>query len=257
MPENVYRYVALGDSFTEGVGYDDPTRPNGVRGWADRVAEELGKTRDVEYSNLAIRGWLLDQIVDSQLERAIELKPDLITISAGGNDMLRPGFDVDAVIGRYDALLGRLATTGAQIVVFTMVDGSSFPVLGHLRSRALAFNAAIRDMVRRHDATLADFFAFTGFDDLRMWSWDRLHLNTSGHTLMAANVLDVLNVEHSAPRPSLGPRPSKSVIARRIDDAVWTRKFLVPWIGRRLNGTSSGDGLSPRYPDYVRLDELV
>ncbi|MFW0788919.1 SGNH/GDSL hydrolase family protein [Gordonia sp. CPCC 205333] len=257
MAKSAYRYVALGDSFTEGVGDDDLARPNGVRGWADRVAEELGRTHDVEYSNLAIRGWLLDQIVDTQLDRAIELKPDLITISAGGNDMLRPGFDVDAVIARYDALLSRLATTGAQIVVFTMVDGSSFPVFRHLGGRALPFNAAIREMVRRHNGTLADFFAFDGFDDPRMWSWDRLHLNTAGHTLMAANVLDVLGVEHSAPRPALGPQPSSSLVSRRINDAVWTRKFLLPWIGRRLRGTSSGDGLTPRYPEYVRSGDLV
>ncbi len=37
------RYVALGDSFTEGVGDPDPARPNGLRGWADLVAEELAR----------------------------------------------------------------------------------------------------------------------------------------------------------------------------------------------------------------------
>lgn len=84
------RYVALGDSFTEGVGDEEPDLPNGVRGWADRVAEELARTNPgFEYANLAIRGRLLGQIVDEQLEPAIALQPDLVTISAGGNDLIR------------------------------------------------------------------------------------------------------------------------------------------------------------------------
>ena len=55
-------YVALGDSFTEGVGDADPTSANGVKGWADRVAEQLGATNpEFRYANLAVRGKLVDQ----------------------------------------------------------------------------------------------------------------------------------------------------------------------------------------------------
>lgn len=51
------RYVAQGDSFPEGVGDPEPRSPGGLRGWADRVAEELGiGQRDFAYANLAIRG---------------------------------------------------------------------------------------------------------------------------------------------------------------------------------------------------------
>ncbi|MCC7127666.1 MAG: SGNH/GDSL hydrolase family protein, partial [Microbacteriaceae bacterium] len=90
------RYVAIGDSFTEGIGDPEPRSPGGNRGWADRVAEVLSaKTDDFAYANLAIRGRLLQQIFDEQVEPALELRPDLVTVSAGGNDILRPGSDPD------------------------------------------------------------------------------------------------------------------------------------------------------------------
>src|SRR5690554_5488949 len=86
------RYVALGDSFTEGIGDPEPGSPGGHRGWADRVAEVLSaKTDDFAYANLAVRGRLLQQILDEQVEPALALRPDLVSISAGGNDIIRPG----------------------------------------------------------------------------------------------------------------------------------------------------------------------
>ncbi|MCW2775627.1 MAG: putative lipase, partial [Nocardioides sp.] len=118
-----HRYVALGDSFTEGVGDPDPARPNGLRGWADRVAEVLAaETADFGYANLAIRGRKLPAILDEQLEPALALEPDLVTIYAGANDILRPKVDIDAIVGRYDEALGRLAGSGARLLVFTAFD---------------------------------------------------------------------------------------------------------------------------------------
>src|SRR6476469_6985763 len=113
-----HRYVALSDSFTEGVGDPDPARPNGLRGWADRVAEVLAtRTDDFGYANLAIRGRKLDAILAEQLEPALALEPDLVTIYAGANDILRPTVDLDALVERYDAALGRIAATGARLLV--------------------------------------------------------------------------------------------------------------------------------------------
>ena len=113
-----HRYVALGDSFTEGVGDPDPTRPNGLRGWADRVAEELAKQVDgFGYANLAIRGRKLDQIIDEQLEPALALDPDLVSIYAGANDILRPAVDIDRLVTRYGEAIGRLRENGATVVV--------------------------------------------------------------------------------------------------------------------------------------------
>ena len=113
-----HRMVSMGDSFTEGVGDPDDTVPGGFRGWADRMAEELARTTDdFAYANLAIRGRLFQPIVDEQLEPALELTPDLVTISAGGNDMLRPGADPDDIASRLDTVIEQIAATGTRIVL--------------------------------------------------------------------------------------------------------------------------------------------
>src|SRR6478752_7269491 len=114
------RYVAIGDSFTEGIGDPDPDAPGGHRGWADRVAEVLaGQVDDFAYANLAIRGRLIRRIVEEQVEPALALKPDLVTFSAGGNDVIRPGSDPDSVAQRFEDAVVRLAGDGATVVVFT------------------------------------------------------------------------------------------------------------------------------------------
>lgn len=128
------RFVALGDSFTEGVGDPDPQRPNGVRGWADRVAETMAQhDPDFTYANLAIRGRKLPQIIEEQIEPAIAMKPDLITIHGGGNDILRPRIDVDALARSYDDAIARLRTTGAHVVMFTVFDPGPGGIYGPIR----------------------------------------------------------------------------------------------------------------------------
>src|ERR1700744_2412460 len=88
-------FAALGDSFTEGVG--DPCASGaGCRGWADRFAEELASQRPgLRYANLAIRGKLVSEVLDEQVPLAIAMRPDLVSLAAGGNDMLRFRTDPD------------------------------------------------------------------------------------------------------------------------------------------------------------------
>ena len=106
------RYVALGDSFTEGIGDPDPDRSGYHRGWADRVAEELALGGPhFAYANLAVRGKLIEQIRDDQVAPALELKPDLISVCAGGNNVIRPGGDPDQVAATLDTMIQILATT--------------------------------------------------------------------------------------------------------------------------------------------------
>jgi lysophospholipase L1-like esterase len=103
------RFVAIGDSFTEGIGDPSPESPGGHRGWADRVAEVLADAvPDFAYANLAVRGKLIAQIVADQVEPALALQPDLITICAGGNDVIRPGTDPDEISAQFEDAIIRL-----------------------------------------------------------------------------------------------------------------------------------------------------
>lgn len=242
-----HRFVALGDSFTEGVGDPDETRPNGVRGWADRVAAQLPGD-DVEYANLAIRGRKLLQIVDDQVDAAIAMSPDLVTIYAGANDVLRPRIDVDRLVEVYDAAIGRLVGAGAHVVMFTAYDPGGAPVFGALRGRFAIYNELVREVADRHGATLVDFWRLRDYRDDRLWDGDRMHMSSAGHQRMAIAVLDALGLQHDLQPLPLDERPVLSAADRRAANLDWARTHAGPWVKRRLTGTSSGDGLAPRWP---------
>ena len=244
-----HRYVALGDSFTEGVGDPDPSRPNGLRGWADRVAEVLAtRTDDFGYANLAIRGRKLRPIVAEQLEPAIALGPDLVTIHAGGNDVLRPRVDLDGLARAYDDAVARLTATGARVVMFTIVDPGPSGIYGPVRGRMAIFNEWVREIADARGITVVDMWRMRDVEMVQVMDTDRMHLNAAGHQHMAIAVLDALGVEHD-----LQPLPTRlvPVLARRARlaaDVRWTREFLGPWVHRRVTGRSSGDGVLPKRP---------
>ena len=254
MPHPFSRYVALGDSFTEGVGDPDPTRPNGVRGWADWVAEVLAAdTPGFGYANLAIRGRKLLPILDSQVEPALALEPDLVSIYAGANDILRPQVDVDGLVAAYDGALARLAATGARLVVFTAFDPGGSATYRLLRGRFALYNELVREAADRHGATVVDFWRMREYRHWGYWDQDRMHLGPAGHQRMAVAVLDALGVEHDLAIPD--PR-EVAVLGRRArlaQDAEWIRTSAAPWVHRRLTGRSSGDGLDPRYPALTQI----
>ena len=77
-------------------------------------------------------------------EPALELTPDLVTISAGGNDMLRPGADPDDIAVRLDAVIEKLAATGATVTMFDGPDIGNTPVLRSIRGRVAIFNENLR-----------------------------------------------------------------------------------------------------------------
>jgi lysophospholipase L1-like esterase len=250
-----HRYVALGDSFTEGVGDPDPARPNGLRGWADRVAEVLAaETADFGYANLAIRGRKLPAILDEQLAPALALEPDLVTIYAGANDILRPKVDIDAIVGRYDEALGRLAGSGARLLVFTAFDPGGSAIYRPLRGRFALYNELVRVVAQRHGADIVDFWAMREYRDWRYWDSDRMHLGPAGHQRMATAVLGTLGVAHGLGPLRLADPPTTTRGEQIREHLTWVRGSAVPWVHRRLTGRSSGDGLDPRHPTLSRID---
>jgi len=245
-----HRYVALGDSFTEGIGDPDPNAPGGHRGWADRVAEVLARgTEDFAYANLAVRGKLIRQIAEDQVAAAIALQPDLITISAGGNDVIRPGTDPDEIGALFDAIITRLTVTGATIVVFTGLDVGFSPVFKAITGKVAIYNENVRVIAERHGCLVADQWALKEVHDQRLWSPDRLHMNPLGHHTVARMVLDTLNVPHDLQAMEPEPLPARSWRQARAEDLSWAKEYFVPWIVRRIKGVSSGDHVLPKRPE--------
>ena len=245
------RYVAIGDSFTEGIGDPEPGVPGGHRGWADRVAEVLAaKTDDFAYANLAIRGRLLQQISDEQVDAALELKPDLITVSAGGNDIIRPGTDPDDVSRRFESMVVRLRSNGATVVMFNGPDIGMTPVLNRVRGKVAIYNENLRAIAQRHDCIVADMWALRELADPRMWAPDRLHFSPIGHNTIAAMVLDSLAVEHELEPFHPEPLPPRRWREARADDIGWAREYFVPWVLRRVRHQSSGDDITAKRPGF-------
>lgn len=246
------RFVAIGDSFTEGVG--DESADGSVRGWADLVAQGLANAngQTIYYANFAVRGRLLDRIINEQLEPALALNPTLISINGGGNDMLRPGTDVPWILNRFEQTLRRILETGAEPLLLAGAN----PTVGIPRGRVVQDRG---DRLTAGAAGLADRLGVRFCDNWNdpvlarreYWSVDRLHLSTVGHHRVATNVLRTLG--HAAPTDwVIDATPLPAPGAR--DQLRYTREHVLPWIGRRLTGRSSGDGRPPKYPDWVSVE---
>lgn len=254
------RFVALGDSFTEGMC--DPAvagQENPWRGWADRLAETLAVRADAdgepfEYANLAIRGKLLTQILDEQVPVGMAMRPDLVSIVGGGNDVLRPGVDVDAICAALERAVARFRAAGATVIISTAYDPWG-PLVRRTRGLAAAFTANVWTIARRQDAVVLDLWGMApALRDRRMWAEDRIHLTAEGHHRVCQQALDLLGHGGEAGwAVPLEPMPPRARQDAWRDDAQWVREHLIPWVGRRLRGRSSGDGLPAKRPVLAPL----
>ncbi|WP_156722017.1 SGNH/GDSL hydrolase family protein [Streptomyces apocyni] len=251
-PSSYVRYVALGDSQTEGIGDGDDTV--GHRGWADRLAEQLTDLQpELGYANLAARGRLAAQVRAGQLAPALALRPDLATVFAGVNDLIRPRYDADAVVSELEEMFAALTDAGATVVTLTFPDiGRIAPLARGLRPRVRDFNTRVRAAAARHGVLVADTAGPEVTTDPRMWSADRLHASPLGHTRIAAAVADALRLPGSdttwtRPLPTPAPRPTLAGEAR------WAATFLGPWALRRLRDRSSGDTHTAKRPHLTPL----
>ncbi|HSV38676.1 MAG TPA: SGNH/GDSL hydrolase family protein [Nocardioidaceae bacterium] len=247
------RLVVIGDSFTEGVGDWDNGYPNGVRGWADRVAKQLGKhDPDWEYANLALRSRVLDDIVLNQLDRALELQPTLMTFFAGGNDILQIRSDMGDLLARYEAAVRRITESGARLVLFTSYDLKLSPLLGPLRVRNNQFNRRVRQLAHDYDAVLIDHWAMRAYEHPRMWEPDRLHMSRHGHRFLAAQVLKTLGYDHSITLRDLGSVPSRTVRDLLVSERDWWGEWVGPMLGRRMRRSRTGEELTFKWPEPIR-----
>ena len=191
-------FVALGDSFTEGL-HDDLGADGRHVGWADRVAAALAGTGEAfRYANLAVRGRLLDGVVAEQVPVAVDLAPDLASLHAGPNDVLRPSVELDSLLRRYDEAVARVRDSVSTLVLFTVVgrNGGRGRTFDRIAERFAIFNDGVRGAGERHDCVVVDVGGESVMGDPRLWHEDRLHLNPDGHRRVAAAVLEALGGGH-------------------------------------------------------------
>jgi len=191
-----------------------------LRGWADMTAAALAvQLPGFRYANLAIRGKLLGQVAAEQVPRAVEMAPDLVSLAAGGNNILR-GDDVDTLAADFEPAVAKLQAAGCRVLIFTGFDPRMFPVIRLLRGRIAAYNMHLRGIADDYGCDLVDLWSMRALKDPRAWSPDRLHLTTQGHRQVALRTCTVLGIppagDWAAPPPTA---PAAPIPATRVSAA--------------------------------------
>lgn len=259
MADGAYtRYVALGDSQTEGLWDGDDV--TGVVGFADRLAVMLDSLYPgLQYANLAVRGRRIGDVLHDQLPRAVAMRPDLVTVCIGMNDITRPGLQFNRALADLDLLYKRLADTGATVVTTTFPDIARIVPVGRLlTSRLERMNDAIVTATRFHRFKLVDLYSAPSMTRPDTWSEDRVHGSTKGHVLFAAAAAEALGLPASSHEWARADATGEaaSLGARASSQMLWTRNMLGPWLWHHVRGRSSGDGREPKRPELARLSGL-
>jgi len=241
------RYVAIGDSSTEGI--EDPDGAGGYRGWANRLADRIAELQGgLLYANLGVRGKRSREIREEQLGPALAMKPDLATLFAGSNDLLERGFDPGALRDEVARMQGALIAAGATVLSFTLPDLTGVMPIGRLLTRRVrGMNGALREASAATGARLVDFAAWPVGSDPRLWSEDRFHANAEGHARIAAALAHALGLpgtDDAWTRP-LPARDGRSRWARWTEDWRWCRRHLLGWA--RPGGVPA-EPLGPKRP---------
>lgn len=250
------RYVAIGDSTTEGL--DDPDESGGYRGWADRLAGHIAAHQGtLEYANLAIRGRSTEQIRMEQLPAALAMEPDLATVVAGMNDILAPVFDPVAIAAQVEQMFTAFVEAGATVLTFTLPDPTpNLPLTAIMQPRVLAFNEELRLAADRAGAVMVDVATYPSASDPRLWSDDRLHGNSAGHELVAqalAHGLGIPGFDDSWRTPLPAGDKESALGQAMLAELAWAHQHALPWLWRSVRGRSAGDGLAPKRPSPAPL----
>jgi lysophospholipase L1-like esterase len=194
----VRAYAALGDSFTAGRDSIDAER------WADLLAAGMRRVNPgLRYENLAVDGATSAAVLANQVEPALALEPDFVTVICGANDVLlttRP--DIAGYAERIDRILGRLReeAPGAMLVTATAPEGWQFMRLrprteARLVAATTRLNEVTREAAARYDVLCLPVAGHEALRDPATFSADGLHPSSIGHRLVAEQSAIVLH-EH-------------------------------------------------------------
>lgn len=238
------RFVAIGDSLTEGLG--DPLPAGGHLGWADRLAARLADSApQFAYANLAVRGNDARLIRRVQLPAALALEPDLVAAVVGMNDLIRPRLDLHAWRDEVDSIFKECAAAGATVISATLPDMSRIiPLARLLRAKTAAMREVVLERGDAHGVHVIDLWSDPRAVDPALWSLDRLHPNPYGHLLLAADGAAELGLPWVVERPAGAGYIPATRRGAAWAQTVWLATQFAPWVLRRVRGRSSGDGRS-------------
>jgi lysophospholipase L1-like esterase len=249
-------FVALGDSFTEGLSDDLDVTDRHI-GWADRTARGMASSQSIaiSYANLAVRGRLIAHVASEQVPQAIAMEPDLVSFAAGVNDTLRRNFDLNAVATALEDSVRRMRQADIDVLLFAFGNPSRRSGLMSLvTDRMSKYRSATLAIAQEYGCFVVDFWNVAAFDDDSEWDSDRLHLSPQGHQRAADAALHALGLADDSWRTPGVQTPAKNLGSQVLSNASWVSAHLAPWMARRLRGTSSGDGVVPKFSSYQLIE---
>ena len=258
-PARWSRYVAVGDSLTEGLSDASRQSRGEFRGWADRLAGLLahssGRRSPLLYANLAVRSRRIADVLDTQIPRAIELNADVVSVLVGANDLVRVGARPVTRARELGTGIARLRAAGIDVIVIAPFAPRRRYLAG-LHRRMQRFNAVLREGALASGATYIDFSDDPACSETRAWAEDRVHLSSHGHRLLAYRAASAIGL------PGMQELGSLDVTMHDdeqtggdswIPTARWLWSHVRPWVGRRVRGRTAGDGLSAKHTHLVRV----
>ncbi|WP_121745844.1 SGNH/GDSL hydrolase family protein [Streptomyces sp. E2N166] len=227
------RFVALGDSLTEGVG--DPVR-DGWRGWAALLAAGLAE-QPAMFTNLALSGARARDVAERQLPVGLALRPDVVSVVVGVNDTLRCSFDLGAVAARLDTVYAAFTAQGALLLTACLPDpGATLGLPGALARplarRQRAVNAVVHALSDRYGAVHLHASEGDWTTDRAMWSADRLHPGERGHRQLALRFHALLAERGHATGPAPSPE-NEFPTPTRSASLWWLATAGTGWVARR------------------------
>lgn len=258
MKRAAYRsYVAIGDSLSEGLGdftFDHKREHNG---WTDRLAallsiEAEARGIDFHFANLALRGSKMRSIMSVQLEAALRLQPDLVTIMAGSNDFMTRKETLPELERIFRDGLQLLIAAGCDVVVANTIRPAHLKFFRRVLPKAARMTALIERVAAELDIPVIDVYGIDSLKDLAYWAEDMVHFSGHGHIKVANKAADLLGLTHRMPeaQPEHMIAPSRGFVAT----VRWYVVHVLPFVERRIKGKSSGDGMLSKHLELVPFD---
>lgn len=190
------RFVAIGDSFTEGIG--DEVEGIALKSWVDHFVQLC--ENDLNYANFAKRGLVTKEIRSQQLEKALSFNPDLVSLIAGANDVLKGRWNHHAYKNDMEFMIDTLSKTGANIIIANLPDFTvRLPLASEkkqvVKEQLLEANEVILSLSREYKLHHVDFWNHHLVNDNTLWSNDLIHPNSKGYVKVAELIFSSLPVQ--------------------------------------------------------------
>jgi phosphatidylinositol alpha 1,6-mannosyltransferase len=257
MTKFLYRsYVAMGDSLTEGLGDEGFEQDRSNKGWADRLAALLSRQAEFsghsfDYANLALRGSNSLHILTAQLERALELKADLVTIMTGANDLSWLPWRKKAIDHLLRGALARLYKVGSHVVLINTVRPAHTTLAKVLIPRSREMSRIIARIADEFGTPVVDLHSVCEFEHLDFWSQDLVHFSAKGHARLTNEVAASLALDCRDESVHLDGRTRLGLFSF----VSWLSRDVVPFWIRKVRGVTSGFGRAPKHTTFLRMVE--